>query len=138
MKNVLLMLVLFSGLAISSASAQSCKPANCAPCPPGCCIINCCTSTGTAADVNGKSESESKVTYASLVAYDAAGKEIKISKKEMKACMASCKKANVATETSTAANCQPSPSCQPNPACKSAAQKEASALPVYKASLSKS
>ena len=128
------MLVLFSGLAISSASAQSCKPADCAPCPPGCCIINCCTSKGAAADANGKSEA----TYASLVAYDAAGKEIKMSKKEMKACMASCKKVNTATVTSTVAGCQPSPSCKPGPACKSAAEKETSVLPVYKASLSKS
>ena len=133
MKNVLLMLVLFSGLAISSASAQSCKPADCAPCPPGCCIINCCTDKGAAADAKGKSD----VTYASLVAYDAAGKEIKMSKKEMKACMASCKKANAVPQTTTAA-CQPSPSCQPNPACKSATEKETSVLPVYKASISKS
>lgn len=102
MKNVFLILMLFSGFAMSTLSAQSCKPADCAPCPPGCCIINSCKSDAAASAV--------KTNDAAFVLV-AAQQEVQstMSRKEMKACMTACKKANVAATKATS----PPPACQP-------------------------
>ena len=108
MKNVFLILVLFGGFAMSSLSAQACKPANCAPCPPGCCIINCCKGAAAAASVENTSDAPFVLLTANSLEQP---QPQTMSRKEMKACVAACKKANVTTAQ---------PSCQPA-ACKPAA-----------------
>ena len=103
-----MILVLLSGFAMSESFAQAnCKPSNCSPCPPGCCIVNCCTSKGAAASVTNQPVD---VAFASLLIEDVQStkQNCNMSRKEMKACIASCK-----TVTSAAAleSCKPAPSC---------------------------
>ena len=114
MKNVFLILVVMGGFAVVDAVAQSCNPANCLPCPPGCCIINCCTPK--AAAVSASSAQPVEVMFASLLAENLQG-EVKagnISRKEMKACLAACK----ASSATVVTNCMPTPACQAPVACK--------------------
>lgn len=114
MKNVLMILFFLTSLAVSDAIAQAnCKPANCTPanchlCPPGCCIFNCAPSKGSAASAS--TDPQSEVAFASFIVD---GKEVQagncnLTRKEMKSCIASCKKANV---SNTASGCQPA-ACQ--------------------------
>lgn len=121
MKNVFLILLFIGGFTVSDAIAQSCKPANCAPCPPGCCIINCCTSKAAAASVT--TEQTADVMFASFLAegLKADNKACKMSRQEMKACIAACKAtSNATTSTVSTTSCQPSPACQTAKACNKA------------------
>ena len=115
MKNVLIVLVLLSGWAISDASAQACNPANCKPCPPGCCIINCCAPPSAAGLI---SEKALEATFASFVieGENSTAKPEQMSRKEMKSCVKACKVAYVKANPT---GCKPSPTCVPSPACNS-------------------
>ena len=119
MKNVLMILFFLTSLTVSNAVAQAnCNPANCTPanchlCPPGCCIFNCIPSKGSAASAS--TDPQTDVAFASFLTE---GKEVQagncnLSRKEMKACIASCKKATVSNST---------PGCQPAACQKSATQ----------------
>jgi len=132
MKNVLMILFFLGGLAMHDLDAQK----GCNPCPPGCCISSCCISgKGSAAAATGQPVD---VSFASWVLN---GEEPncqtqKLTKKEMKSCLASCKALgqtapsdNIHTADASYSSTQPeptvstaSPACQPlcktNPACK--------------------
>ena len=112
MKNVFLILVLFGGFAMSTLSAQACKPADCAPCPPGCCIINCCKGADAASAETGANS-----VFVLLAAASTEQPSQTMSRKEVKACMTACKKGNVTTATPSCqpAACKPS-ACQPKTA----------------------
>ena len=109
MKNVLMILFFLTGLAVSDAVAQAnCNPANCTPanchlCPPGCCIFNCTPSKGSAASAS--TDPAAEVSYTSFLLQGAEDQAVdcKLTRKEMKACIAACKKANTAATT----GCQP-------------------------------
>ena len=125
MKNVLMILFFLTGLAVSDSVAQAtckpsdCKPSNCTPanchlCPPGCCIFNCTPSKGSAASAS--TDSQTNFSFALFSIEE--GKDVQainsnLSRKEMKACIASCKKATVSNAT---------PGCQPAACQKSTAQ----------------
>lgn len=110
MKTVMMILVLLGGVAISGLNAQACKPADCKPCPPGCCIIKCCPGTSAAAASATTNQLPADVLFASLPigGQDSSRNTANMSRKEMNACKPACK---------TAASCTPAPSCQPSPAC---------------------
>jgi len=110
MKTVLMILVLVGGLVTSNALAQSCKPANCAPCPPGCCIINCCPGKGSAASASNAVSTE--LMFATMVSegQNANCQPAQMSRKERKACMAACK-ANPSCTTTGAAAAVNVPAC---------------------------
>lgn len=92
MKNVLVIVLFLSGFAFSGLQAQACKPVDFAPCPPGCCIINCCLPSSTGASASS-TDLSSIAMFASLpVEFKEACKSQKMSKKEMKACTAACTK----------------------------------------------
>ena len=125
MKNVFMILLFIGGFAVSDAGAQSCKPANCAPCPPGCCIINCCTSKAAAASVTN--EQSADVLFASFLAegLKADCKAGKMSRQEMKSCIAACKSTSTATtSTAVSTGCQPTPACQTAKVCNKASSAE--------------
>jgi hypothetical protein len=108
MKQVLLILVLLSGFAMSQSAAQAnCKPADCKPCPPGCCIVNGCVAKGSAASVTNQPVD---IAFASLMIEDVSTdkKACTMSRKEMKACIAACKNQN---SVSIAPDCKPTPGC---------------------------
>ena len=118
MKNVFMILLFIGGFAVSDAVAQSCNPANCTPCPPGCCIINCCTSKAAAVAVT--SEQTADVMFASFLAEGLKTdcKAGKMSRQEMKACIAACKSSSAATTpTAVSVGCQPTPACQTSKVC---------------------
>ena len=120
MKQVLLILLLLSGFAMSKSAAQAnCKPANCQPCPPGCCIVNCCPSKGSAASLNNQPVD---VAFASLLIEDASHdkKACTMSRKEIKACVAACKNQSVASEVP---KCQPASTCTASSAFRPSEQK---------------
>jgi len=125
MKNVLLILILLGGFALN-ASAQNCKPADCKPCPPGCCIVNCSTSKGAAANVQPTNEAQ-------LTSLMLGTPSCNMTKKEMKACLAACKSNNVATTTEV--SCKPIPTCQPTTTCKSHQQAVDVTPVIYRASV---
>ena len=110
MKNALMLFFLLAAFAVSGVQAQSsCKPADCAPCPPGCCIINCCTKGGAAAStLSGK---ESDAVFASMIneGLKSCERPAQMSRKEWKACLSACK---VNAQAQSTAACQPSPSCK--------------------------
>ena len=113
MKNVLVIVLFLSGFAFSGLQAQACKPADCAPCPPGCCIIKCCPPNSSAASAS-LTDLSPNAMFASMPAdVKQACMDQKMSKKEIKSCLTACAK-------STAAY-QPSPACQTasTAACKS-------------------
>lgn len=122
MKHVVMTLILFSGLAITSTNAQSCNKV----CPPGCCIVSCCTTAnGTAAAVKGNGDVS--LTTCSPEALSKICGDKKLSKKEMKACQAACEAAK-SSATSDHLHVAPATgtlSCQP--ACKSSASGKESA-----------
>lgn len=128
MKNVLMILILFGGFAINASAQQNCKPADCKPCPPGCCIVNCCTPKGAAARVSVEPSSE-----AQLASFMLGTPSCNMTKKEMKACIAACKADAVASSTTSTVSCKPSPTCQP-PACKPQQQTAEATPAVYRAS----
>lgn len=106
MKNVLMFLVLFSGLALADISAQAnCKPADCAPCPPGCCILKGCSpKTASAAD-----EKTLDISFVSFAEEDMRkARSCQMTKKEKEACIAACKSYAAANASSS---CLPAPSC---------------------------
>jgi hypothetical protein len=109
MKNVLVIVFFLVGTAYSSLQAQACKPADCAPCPPGCCIIKCCPPNSGSASAS-LTDLSPNAMFASM---PAESKEAcngqKMSKKEMKSCMAACTKSAAATKTAT--NCQVTTAC---------------------------
>ena len=132
MKNVLMILILFAGFAINASAQQNCKPADCKPCPPGCCMVNCCTSKGAAASIKGEPTSEAQLASLML-----GTPSCNMTKKEVKACLATCK--SNAVTTATESTCKPVPACQPTTACKSHQQAVDVTPVVYRASaLSKS
>lgn len=116
MKNLFMILFMLGGFALSDAGAQAnCNPANCTPCPPGCCIVNCNATRGSAAAV---STTPVEVAFTSFLieGLESTGKDCNLTKKEMKACMKSCKTASTSGSNTTAvtnsAVCQPVPSCR--------------------------
>lgn len=118
MKNVLLTLLLFAGFALADAHGQSCKPASCTPCPPGCCVVNCCKSE--AASVDGAASEIFAPFMTQTVATSNVG-PIKA-----KSCSATGKKALVENSN---ASCIPTPGCRPSAGC----VKQASLIPSYQA-----
>jgi|SRR5688500_12294017 len=117
MKNVLIVLILLSGWAVSEASAQACKPADCKPCPPGCCIINCCAPASAAGLISEKALEATFVSFMTEGENSTANTQ-EMSRKEIKSCMKACKVAYVKANPT---GCKPSPTCQPSPACNSSA-----------------
>lgn len=116
MKNLLMILLMLSGFALPDAGAQAnCNPANCAPCPPGCCIVNCNSTRGSAASVTAIPV---EVAFASFLmeGLESTGRDCNMTRKEMKACIKSCKSASAsavnATAVTNSTGCQPVPSCQ--------------------------
>ena len=111
MKHVFMILILLGAFAVNDAIAQpncnpaNCKPADCPPCPPGCCIFNCCSPNGAVAL---SSDQPVEVAFAALMADGVKPKYCKMSRKEIKACIASCKAQTGPVQT---AGCQPTPSC---------------------------
>ena len=108
MKNVLVIFFLLSGFAYSGLQAQACKPADCPPCPPGCCIIKCCPPNSSAASASVTDISPDAM-FASM-SMDKKGicNGQKMSKKEMKECMTACTKSVAAAKT---ASCQVVTAC---------------------------
>ena len=118
MKNFLMILLMLSGFALSDAGAQAnCNPANCAPCPPGCCIVNCNSTRGSAAAVS-TTPVEASFTSILIEGLESTGKDCNMTRKEMKACVKSCKSASASAVNTTAVT--NSTGCQPVPSCRSA------------------
>ena len=81
-----MMAILMSGFLFSNLQAQSCTP-----CPPGCCMINCCKSaTGTAVSTGLLLEgvNPAGICTPEEIAACQAGK--KVSNKDMKECQKAC------------------------------------------------
>ena len=114
MKNVLMILFFLTSLAVSNAVAQAncnpsnCTPANCHLCPPGCCIFNCTPSKGSAASASTNASADYSFALFSIEGEEVEAVNCNLTRKEMKACMAACKKASVAN---TAPACKPA-ACQ--------------------------
>ena len=110
MKNVLLILVLLGGFVMTASAQAKCEPANCAPCPPGCCIIKNCCPKGAAASAQ---EKQGDVLFVSMLNVDQKDVPTTCTKKEMKACAKACK---AQSRTAVTAGFNPATPCQPKTA----------------------
>lgn len=97
MKNVLFILVLLTGFAVSGLQAQNCKP--CPPCPA--CPLGCCMSA-----VNKSASASAQIVPATLDLSAACTPEMKA------ACLAS-----ESASTTNSPACQPSGASTSQPAC---------------------
>ncbi len=86
MKHMFMMAILMSGFLFSNVQAQSCTP-----CPPGCCVANCCKSaTGAAVSTGLLLEGiiPAAICTPEEIAACQSGK--KVSNKDMKECQKAC------------------------------------------------
>ncbi len=101
MKHVLMIVFLISGFAMTESYGQAAcnpansKPADCKPCPPGCCITSCKPGAAAASTSASVSAVPAEVTFASWVAEGAMTNcdSSKMTGKERKACQVACKSA---------------------------------------------
>jgi hypothetical protein len=103
MKNVFLILMLFGGFAIAGLQAQNCQPCPpCPACPKGCCMGGGNKAASASAQLMPATLDLTGTCSPTAMAACQDGK--KMSKKEMKACQASCMSAGTPSCQSSAAN----------------------------------